>query len=55
MSERATFKQNWEAPGLYRDVLIASMQHLSWTKQDALKIAEKAKELGDWEFSPSGL
>lgn len=34
---------------------MASMQHLSWTKQDALQIAEIAKELGGWEFSPSGL
>lgn len=51
----SSFKQNWEAPGLYRDVLVAAMQHLSWSKQDALQIAEIAKELGGWEFSPSGL
>lgn len=51
----SSFKQNWEAPDLYRDVLVAAMQHLSWSKQDALQIAEIAKELGGWEFSPSGL
>lgn len=52
---RTAFKQDWNAPGLDRDILIAALQHLAWNKQDAFQIAEIAKDLGGWEFSANGL
>lgn len=39
------FKQDWNAPGLYHDVLAAMVDHLSLSKQDILQIADKAKAM----------
>lgn len=55
MSKQTPFKQDWNEPGLYRDVLCATMEHTSLSKGDILHIAEKARALGGWEFSSSGL
>lgn len=55
MSKQMAFKQDWNAPGLYHDVLAATMEHLAVSRQDILQIAEKAKSMGGWEFSSSGL
>lgn len=48
-------KQDWNAPGLYHDVLAATIEHLAVSKQDILQIADKVKAKGNWNFSSSGL
>lgn len=53
MSKQSSFKQDWNAPGLYQDVLVAATEHLS--KQDIFAIADKVKARGNWEFTSSGL
>lgn len=53
MAKQVSFKQDWNASGLYQDVLIAATEHLS--KQDIFAIAEKAKARSYWKFTASGL
>lgn len=55
MARQSPFKQDWNAPGLYQDVLAAAVVHLKLSKQDIFEIAEKAKTMGNWDFSSSGL
>ncbi|KAF3765964.1 hypothetical protein M406DRAFT_68345 [Cryphonectria parasitica EP155] len=55
MAKPNAFKQDWNEAGLYRDVLIATLEHSSLSKGDIIQIAEKAKAIGGWEFSASGL
>lgn len=39
--------QNWDEPGLVKDLLAATVNHLNPSKQDMLQIANKAKAMGD--------
>lgn len=43
--------QNWDEPGLVKDLLAATVNHLNPSKQDMLQIANKAKAMGDWKFT----
>lgn len=45
--------QNWEEPGLAKDLLAATVDHLNPSKQDMLQIANKAKAMGGWKFTES--
>lgn len=44
-------RTDWNAPGLYQDVLTAAVEHLS--KQQILQMVDEVKAKG-WEFTPSG-
>lgn len=55
MSNSSPHKQDWNAPGLHRDLLMAMIDHLAVSRQDILQVAEKAKAVGGWEYSTSGL
>lgn len=43
--------QNWDEPGLVKDLLAATVNHLNPSKQDILQIANKARAMGDWKFT----
>ncbi|KAL1854884.1 hypothetical protein Daus18300_011302 [Diaporthe australafricana] len=47
------FSQDWDEPGLAKDLLAATIMQLNPSKQDILQIANKAKALGDWHFTES--
>jgi hypothetical protein len=43
--------QNWDEPALVKDLLAAAVNHLNPSKQDILQIANKAKAMGNWQFT----
>lgn len=43
--------QNWDEPGLVKDLLAATVAHLNPSRQDILQIANKAKAMGGWQFT----
>lgn len=47
------FSQNWDEPGLTKDLLAATVNHLNPSKQDMLQIATKAKAMRNWQFTES--
>lgn len=47
------FSQNWDEPGLIKDLLAATVNHLNPSKQDMLQIATKAKAMRNWQFTES--
>lgn len=44
--------QDWNAPGLYRDIVAVAVEKLS--KQQMLEMAEQVKAHRGYEFTPSG-
>lgn len=51
MGPKNNHSQNWDEPRLVEDLLSATVTHLNPSKQDLLQIANKAKAMGDWQFT----